>query len=212
VQARAHPTSRLIVVSLALLAACSSGHDRINDTALATVPAAEPPASPAPPRAAPVVAPMDPPRTAREDSIIARARVVLAAANPEFREWPATAYAPVQSDSETASARFGPLVGDLDGDGVPDVVFDGYDSHGELVPVVLSNRGKARVVAVTEGPDVANPPAPRRKRWMLAPYTFRGKRGQGVAFIDYNEGGWPILPAALYFLVDGHFSRLVEGE
>jgi hypothetical protein len=174
VQARAHPATRQIVASLALLAACSSEHDRINDTALVAAP-----------------------RSAQEDSVIARARVVLAAANPDFREWPATAYAPVQSDSETASARFGPLVGDLDGDGVPDVVFDGYGGHGELMPAVLSNRGKARVVPVTERPEVANPPVPRRKRWVLAPYTFRGKRGQGVAFIDYNEGGWPILPAAL---------------
>jgi hypothetical protein len=205
---------QLTATALALAAACAGGHDRINDTALASVPAAEPPGAAPPPSAAPVGPPVavPPPRTAREDSIIARARVVLAAANPEFREWPATAYAPVQSDSATASARFGPLVGDLDADGIPDVVFDGYGSHGELVPAVLSNRGKARVVAVTEGPDVANPPAPRRKRWMLAPYTFEKKRGQGVAFIDYNEGGWPIMPAALYFLVDGHFTQLVKGE
>jgi hypothetical protein len=205
---------QLTITALALTAACAGGHDRINDTALASVPAAEPPASAPPPSAAPVGPPVavPPPRTAREDSIIAHARVVLAAANPEFREWPAAAYAPVQSDSATASARVGPLVGDLDGDGEPDVAFDGYrSSGGGLILAVLSNGGQAKVLTVT-GEEIPIPPSRRWMRWMLAPYELRGKRGVGIAVVDYNDGGWPVLPASLYALVNGHFTQIIDGE
>jgi hypothetical protein len=47
---------RFTFMALALAAACSGGHDRIKDTALATVLAAKPPASPPPSSVAPPVA------------------------------------------------------------------------------------------------------------------------------------------------------------
>lgn len=73
-----------------------------------------------------------------------RARTVLAAARPGFREWLPSAHAPVLRDSAMPPTTTGPLVGDFEGEGMPDVVFDGYDGRIMVTPAVLSNNGRQR--------------------------------------------------------------------
>lgn len=113
--------------------------------------------------------------------LLARARAVLAAARPGFREWRPSAYAPVLRDSASPPTTTGPLVGDFDGDGMPDVVFDGYDGRIMVTPAVLSHNGRPKVVSVEVGWDVPDPLVPRRVRFVVATYTFEGKRGRAWA-------------------------------
>lgn len=155
-----------------------------------------------------------PPRSTApaDDSVIVRARAVLAAARPGFHEWPPSAYAPVLPDSTIRSATTGPLVGDFDGDGVPDVVFDGYDGRIMVTSAVLSNNGHPKVVSVEEGFDVPDPLTPRQVRFVVAPYTFKGKRGVGVGFVSYDASGRAMLPPTNFIYVNGYFAELIEGE
>lgn len=147
-----------------------------------------------------------------DDALLSRARAVLAAARPGFREWPANAYATVLPDSTLPWATTGPLVGDFDGDGMPDVVFDGHDGRIMVTSAVLSNNGQPKIVSVEEGFDVPDPLTPRKVRFVVAPYTFKGKRGVGVGFVSYDASGSAMLPATIFMYVNGHFAELIEGE
>lgn len=144
--------------------------------------------------------------------LIARARAGLAAARPGFREWPPSAYAPVLRDSAAPPTTTGPLVGDFDGDGMPDVVFDGHDGRVMVTPAVLSNNGRPKIVSVEEGFDVPDPLVPRRVRFAVATYAFRGKRGLGVGFVSYDASGKAMDPGTIRIYTAGHFAELIDGE
>lgn len=198
---------RSVHVLLALLAGGCVEVRSSNDTSRASMIAAGSGATPSA-----VVAASSPSPTPADDSVIVRARNVLAAGRPGFHEWPPSAYAPGLLDSAVPAATTGPLVGDFDGDGMPDVVFDGYDGRIMVTPAVLSNKGKPTIVSVEEGFDVPDPPTPRRLRFVVAPYTLEGKRGFGVGFVNYDASGSAMVPVTIFIYVNGHFAELIEGN
>lgn len=147
-----------------------------------------------------------------DDTLLARMRAVLTAARPGFHEWPPSAYAAVPPDSGAPPSTTGPLVGDFDADGRPDVVLDGFDGGIMVTTAVLSNNGKTTIVSVEEGFEVPAPLTPRRIRFVAAPYTFKGKRGLGVGFVRYDASGHAMIPMTIYAYENGHFSQLIEGN
>ena len=159
----------------------------------------------------PTVAARSPAPVPGSDSVVLRARVALAAARPGFQEWPPNAYTPVLPDKTWPTATTGPLVGDFDGDGMPDVVFDGHDGRVMVTTAVLSNKGRLTIVSVDEGLELPDPPAPRRVRFVVSPYTLKAKRRSGVGFVSYDASGQAIGVTIMVY-VDGHFAQWVEGE
>lgn len=147
-----------------------------------------------------------------DSALVARARALVADARPSFREWREDQYAPLAPVDATPVPRWGPIVGDFDGDGQPDVVFDGWDPHGELVPVVLSNKGKPIVANVTEGPEVTTPPVLRLEHLSVTTVEWKGKPRQALDFIRWARDGRSIESHAPYIWVNGHFSHLIDGE
>jgi len=144
--------------------------------------------------------------------LLARARAVLAAARPGFHEWPPSAYAPVLHDSAAPPTTTGQLVGDFDGDGLPDVVFDGYDGRIMVTIAVLSNKAQPRTASVEEGSEVPDPLTPRRVRFVVVSYMLMGNHGVGVGFVNYDASGNAVVPAAIYVYDKGHFTPLIVGE
>jgi hypothetical protein len=144
--------------------------------------------------------------------LLAHARAVLDAARPGFREWSASAYAPVLRDSATPPTTTSPLVGDFDGDGMPDVVFDGHDGRIMVTLAVLSNNGRPKIAPVEEGFEVPDPLVPRRVRFVVATYTLSGKRGLGIGFVSYDASGKPMVPVSIRVYTAGHFAELIDGE
>lgn len=151
-----------------------------------------------------------PPRTAR-DSLIARARAVLAASRPTFREWPATAYAPVRADSNYPTAQTAPLVGDFDGDSLPDVAFDGYEGRTHIMPVVLVGKEKQVVVPFVQAWVMPDPPKPMLSRLMVVEHLPDGRSAQGIMRLAYAEDG-RLLSTNTWVLVNGVFMQFLDGE
>ena len=171
------------LAALLLASACVAGHSDAPDTAA--------------------------PRTAR-DSLIARARAVLGASRPTFREWPATAYAPVQADSNYPGAQTGPLIGDFDGDSLPDVAFDGYEGRTHIMPVVLLGH-KQTVVPFVQTWQMPDPPKPMLSRVMVEEHVADGRAAQGIMLLSYTSDG-KLIGTSVWVLDDGVFKEFLDGE
>lgn len=138
---------------------------------------------------------------------------MLAAARPGFHEWPPSAYAPEPPDGGIPGAATGHLVADFDGDGTPDVVFDGYDGGVMVMPAVLSNKGRPLIVPVTDSTPVSNPPALRRVRLAVSADSVSGATGKvGVELVTFDGNGLSMRRSGFILVyVGGRFVQL-EGE
>jgi hypothetical protein len=138
---------------------------------------------------------------------------MLLATRPRFHEWPPSAYAPEPPDGGIPGATTGHLLGDFDGDGMPDVVFDGYDGRVMVMPAVLSNNGHPRIVPVMDSSLVADPPAPRDVRFVVASDTLNGGKIRfGVELVMFDRNGLAMERSGFVFVyVDGRFVQL-EGD
>jgi len=150
------------------------------------------------------------PRTA-VDSLIARARAVLRVSRPTFREWPASAYAPVQPDSNYAEAQVAPLVGDFDGDSLPDVAFDGYEGRTHIMPVVLLGKDKQTVVPFVQTWEMPSPMEPMLSRVMVEKHVDDGRVAQGLEILHYASDG-RLIGATVWVLEKGVFMEFTGGE
>jgi len=152
------------------------------------------------------------PTTASQDSIVGRARVVLALATPTFREWTSDMFAPVHADTTAPTWRAAPLVGDFDGDGAPDVAFTGRDSAGVLILAVLSHRGQPIIAPVTTERELAVGIDLRRSRLALAVGDFQSRRREMIDVAVWDADGREMTLTARFIYEKGRFSVLVEGE
>ena len=196
-------------VALFSVVACRDMQPAARETAAARESAA---AVGAAPTLAPAPAQQSSPRSAEEDSVIARARVVLAAVRPSFREWSAEMFAPVQLDSAAPAARMAPLVGDFDGDGAPDVAFEGSDSTGAVIQAVLSHKGQPIVALVTREKELAVGVDLHRSRLALAHDELGGKPLQGIDVVVWDEKGREVALSARLVYQNGRFAVLVSGQ
>ena len=138
---------------------------------------------------------------------------MVATGRPGFREWPEDQYAPLAPDGATAATRLGPVVGDFDGDGQPDVVLDGWDPNGELVPVVLSEPRPAEAPARDRGPgrrDASGPALDAHRRHR--PSSGKASLDRPSPLSRGQQTAARVESQAAYIYVDGHFSRLIAGE
>jgi hypothetical protein len=158
-----------------------------------------------------VPAPQTAQPSARTDSVIVRARIVLAKAAPSFREWTADMFAPVQEATGAPSLRPAPLVGDFDEDGSPDVAFTGRDSAGAVIRAVMSHRGQPVLATVTREAELAIGVDLRRSRLALARDVFNGSRREMIDVVVWDDRGAQITLSARFIYEKGRFSIFVSG-
>jgi hypothetical protein len=150
--------------------------------------------------------------SASTDAVIVRARATLHAAMPMFREWEDSSGASLSlKDAGAAPFTTGPVVGDFDEDGAPDVAFIGVDAQGEHVIAVLSHKGQPVVETVAS--DATVPASgPQHRRWMRSATVFTDKDQLGLEVVVRNDRGVFPLPPAQYVYYEGHFMRWIEGD
>jgi hypothetical protein len=152
------------------------------------------------------------PPTPVDDSLLLRARALIAASRPGFREWPPNAYGTIMADSAAPQTTTGPLAGDFDGDGKLDVVLDGHEDSVMVTIAVLSNKGRPAVASVYEDPNAPAPPAPRGVRFAVVAYTRAGEHGFGVGVFEFDAAGKRFGMDPIFIYEDGRFVQLVVGE
>jgi hypothetical protein len=146
------------------------------------------------------------------DTMIVRARADLRAAMPMFREWGDSSGTPLSlKDAGSVPFTVGPVVGDFDEDGAPDVAFIGADAAGERIVAVLSHRGQPTVVPVTRE-ETAPASGPQHRRWMRLATIFTDRDQVGLEIVVRNERGGFDLPPAQHVYYGGRFMQWIEGD
>jgi hypothetical protein len=205
----------LVPAALVLaITACKSSEDRANST---RPPQSESAAAMSPresPRGIPGVASTSPIQgtSSATDTVISRARDLMHTELPMFREWTDSLAAPLSlTEAGPAAFSIGPVLGDFDEDGAPDVAFVGHDAQGEQVIVVLSHRGHAAVVRV-DGEDSASEAGAQHRRWIRLATIFTDRDQVGLESVTRNERNTFDLPPSQYVYRKGHFMQWIEGN
>ena len=205
---------RLPTLLMLAVAACQSSEDRASSP--------HPPQSASPSAASAVISRRDDSVVASTspglrlssgtDTVISRAREVMHAELPTFREWTDSLAAPLSlTDAGPAAFTVGPVLGDFDEDGAPDVAFVGHDARGEQVAAVLSGRGHATAVRV-DGDDGAPAAGPQHRRWIRLATIFTDRDQVGLESVLRNERDTFDLPPSQYVYWKGHFMQWIEGN
>jgi hypothetical protein len=136
-------------------------------------------------------------------------RAAIERAVPGFQPWGFDHYDSDVQQFYFITMREAPwaVVGDFNGDGVDDVVIDGYTARKELRIVVLSDRGKERVLTLETHDRGAKPWSSYQVLQFVAP----GKVGTNYSddtkliFTDaFNVYYWE-KAGAMYYWEDDHF-------
>ena len=131
---------------------------------------------------------------------------------PMFREWTDSLAAPLfLTDAGPTAFTVGPVLGDFDDDGAPDVAVVVHDAQEERVIAVLSSHGHAAVVRV-DGDDGAPAAGPRHRRWIRLATIFTDRDQVGLEGVIRNERDAFDLPPSQYVYWKGHFMRWIEGN
>ena len=146
------------------------------------------------------------------DTIVGQARDVLHATLPMFREWTDSLAASLSlTDAGPAAFTVGPVIGDFDEDGAPDVAFVGHDAQGEQVIAVLSHQGHSAVVRV-DGDDGALAARPQHRRWIRLATIYTDRDQVGLESVMRNERDAFDLPPSQYVYRKGRFMQWIEGN
>jgi hypothetical protein len=197
----------LVAPILLALVACQSSDDRESP---ARQPA--PLAAPAQASVAGASTPSLPHASSATDTMLVRARADLHAGMPTFREWEDSSRTPLSlKDAGSVPFTVGPVLGDFDEDGAPDVAFIGRDAVGERIVAVLSHRGHPTVVPIT-GDETVPGSAPAHRRWMRLATIFTDRDQIGLEIVVRNERGEFDLPPAEHVYYKGRFMQWISGD